>query len=58
MFHMGITVARNTHMYYCQTHSSTVYSLLDIQNDTDYTSCATVTVIEGEDNNDTCFGEL
>ena len=30
---------------------------LDTQNDTDYTSCATVTVVEGEDNNDTCIGE-
>ena len=49
-------------MYYCQ--NSTVYSLLDIQNDTDYSSCVTVTVVEGEGNNDTlttndtCIGEL
>ena len=30
---------------------------LGIQNDTDYTSCATVTVVEGEDENSTCIGE-
>ena len=34
-----------------------LFGFLDTQNDTDYTSCATVTVVEGEDNNHTCMGE-
>ena len=34
-----------------------LFVFLDTQNDTDYSSCATVTVVEGEDSNDTCIGE-
>ena len=42
----------------CILYSSQLFVYLDIQNDTDYTSCATVTVVEGEDKNGTCIGKL
>ena len=51
------TITRGRNVLYYTLVTLHVFFYLDIQNGTDYTSCATVTVVEGGDKNGPCIGE-